>query len=189
MHRCRRLVLLAAILTLFLLQALFINLFGIDPARLGLSAPAALLLLAASLLGSAIDLPLPGGLISLNLGGAVVPVGLAAYLLGRAPLIPTLIATLAVAALCRLLARPHPEFGVSVPMLVPAVCAAILASLLVRPSPAPVAFISGVAGTLIGTDLLYLPHILKRPAGRCSIGGAGVYDAILLVAIVAAFLT
>ncbi len=51
------------------------------------------------------------------------------------------------------------------------------------------AYISGVMGTIIGADLLHLPELLDGRGTYLSIGGAGVFDGIFLVGIVAAFLS
>jgi uncharacterized membrane protein len=52
-----------------------------------------------------------------------------------------------------------------------------------------VAYFSGTVGVLIGADLLNLPKIVSSEfAGVMSIGGAGVYDGIFLVGIVAVLL-
>ncbi|MBC7335638.1 MAG: DUF1614 domain-containing protein, partial [Clostridia bacterium] len=67
--------------------------------------------------------------------------------------------------------------------------AAACALLLARENPAPVAYISGTMGTLIGADLLNYRIIRRLGAQAVSIGGAGIFDGIFLVGIVAAFLS
>jgi uncharacterized membrane protein len=74
------------------------------------------------------------------------------------------------------------------PGLVPALIAAVLALLLAPDQAAPVAFVAGVAGPLIGADLLHLKDIEKSAVGIASIGGAGTFDGIVLSGIVAAYL-
>ncbi|HZD59009.1 MAG TPA: DUF1614 domain-containing protein [Anaerolineae bacterium] len=127
--------------------------------------------------------------IFINVGGAVVPVILSIYFLPRAPLIPTLIAILVMTALSKLLARPVPGVGIALPALVPPIASALLALLLAPASPAPVAYISGVLGTLIGADLLNLGRIKEVGSTAVSIGGAGVFDGVFLTGIIAALLT
>ena len=51
---------------------------------------------------------------------------------------------------------------------------------------APVAFVAGVLGPLIGADLLHLKDIMKVSAGVLSIGGAGTFDGIVLSGLFAA---
>ena len=79
--------------------------------------------------------------------------------------------------------------GILLPGLVPAAVAAILA-LIFAPSAAaaPVAYVAGVAGPLIGADLLHLKEIEQSTVGMASIGGAGTFDGIVLAGIVAAYL-
>jgi len=52
-------------------------------------------------------------------------------------------------------------------------------------SPPAVAYISGVLGVFIGADLLNLKQLSKVGRGVMSIGGAGVFDGIYLVGIIA----
>jgi len=46
----------------------------------------------------------------------------------------------------------------------------------------------GVAGPVIGADLLHLKEIEQSAVGIASIGGAGTFDGIVLSGIVAAYL-
>jgi len=126
--------------------------------------------------------------LSVNLGGAIIPLGLAIYLLPRVPLQETLLATVLMVLISYKLARFIPNRGISLPFLLPPLFAAMFALILAFDAAAPVAFISGVFGVLIGADILHLPRVLREGQGMMSIGGAGVFDGIFLVAIVAAFL-
>jgi uncharacterized membrane protein len=54
---------------------------------------------------------------------------------------------------------------------------------------APVAYVSGVLGVLIGADLLHLSALGTSGIQIISIGGAGVFDGIFLTGVVAAFLS
>jgi uncharacterized membrane protein len=133
-------------------------------------------------------------IIAVNFGGCVVPTGLALYqlLYLAAADAPTLLALLVAAgvniAVCYRIARPVPGVGILLPGLVPAAVAAILALLLAPGDAAPVAYIAGVAGPLIGADLLHLKEIEESAVGMASIGGAGTFDGIVLSGIVAAYL-
>ena len=75
------------------------------------------------------------------------------------------------------------------PAIFAALCAAIFAVVFVPEFAGPVAFISGVFGVLIGADLLHLPRVQREASGMMSIGGAGVFDGIFLIAIISALLT
>ena len=52
----------------------------------------------------------------------------------------------------------------------------------------PIAFVAGVAGPLIGADLLHLREIEQIDSGMISIGGAGTFDGILPTGILALYL-
>ena len=75
------------------------------------------------------------------------------------------------------------------PVWISPLISAGLAFLLARDNPAPVAYISGVVGTLIGADLLNWPNFKKLGSHLVSIGGAGVFDGIFLSGMVAALIT
>jgi len=200
------------LLPIILLLVLF-NVITISLGKLGLSPPAALALLLATLIGGLINVPvsrrrivyeepqpfyllyffyLPPRVthqvIAVNVGGALIPVGFALYLLPRAPLLPTLVATAVAIVVARLLARPVAGVGIVMPAWIPPLVSAGLAFLLARENPAPVAYISGTVGTLIGADLLNWPSFKKLGAHLISIGGAGVFDGIFLSGIIAALI-
>lgn len=155
--------------------------------------------------------------VSVNVGGAILPIGFSIYLLTR----PTtnvgaaLLAALGVTIVAKLLARPVPGVGITMPAFLAPIAAVGLALLLLGGThgAAPVAYIAGAVGTLLGADLLNLPQVLRggllaagprymwpylpprtQPAQWpnkpqvLSIGGAGVFDGIFLTAVVAAFL-
>ena len=127
--------------------------------------------------------------IALNLGGAILPGLFSLYLLTRAPLLSTLMATVVVAAVAKGLARPVPGVGIVLPAFIPPLVAAAAALLLSRDNPAPVAYISGVWGTLLGADILNWPRFREMGALLLSIGGAGVFDGIFLVGVLSTLLT
>ena len=98
-------------------------------------------------------------------------------------------ATTAVALLMHWLATPVPESGITVPVLLPAMTAYVIALLLSRQEAAPLAYIGGNLGTLIGDDLTNLDKVSRLDASIASIGGAGTFDAIFMTGILAAFAT
>jgi uncharacterized membrane protein len=69
------------------------------------------------------------------------------------------LATAAVAVVYYWLSRPIPGLGIAEPVFVPSVTTAIVALLLSREQAAPLAYIGGSLGTLIGADLLNLGNI------------------------------
>ena len=183
--------------------------------RIGLSPGAALLLLAASLIGSYFNIPIaelppqqvmsgrevfffgmgytvpvvvrwPGTVIAANVGGAIIPTVMSLYLLTKYRLwLEGLLATACVAAVCYWLADPVSGLGIAEPIFVPALTTAVVALLLSRRYAAPLAYIGGSLGTLIGADLLNLDKIQGLGAPVASIGGAGTFDGIFLIGILA----
>jgi uncharacterized membrane protein len=183
--------------------------------RIGLSPGAALALLVGSLIGSYFNIPIaelpqqqvvapqdvyyfgmhyavpvvvewPGTVIAVNVGGAVIPTLMSLYLLIKNSLwVRGLIATACVATVCHLLAHPIAGLGIAEPVFVPAITSAIVALLLSRPYAAPLAYIGGSLGTLIGADLLNLDKVQGLGAPVASIGGAGTFDGIFLIGILA----
>jgi uncharacterized membrane protein len=124
--------------------------------------------------------------IAVNVGGAVVPAGLAAFLIGREHLgNRALIAAGIVAVVSFALARPVRGVGIVLPGLVPPVVAAITALAIAAPVAPALAYVAGVLGTLVGADLLNLPRIRKLGAPVASIGGAGTFDGIFLSGLLA----
>ena len=203
------LLFLLALPIIFIL--IFFNIVAFSFEELGLPPGIAILILFLTLVGSAINIPLtkrkieyvrdttPFGFfrvpqvkssgLAINLGGAIIPVCLSAYLLTIVPsLWPILAATAAMTIITKFLARPVPGVGIGLPMFIPPIFAAILAILLAREFAAPCAYIAGTTGTLIGADLLNLKKV-KKLGGVASIGGAGVFDGIFLVGIISVLLT
>ena len=88
------------------------------------------------------------------------------------------------------LARPHPVpgVGIAVPVFFPAIVTAVVALLLSRRDAAPLAYIGGSMGTLIGADLTNLDKVRGLGAPVASIGGAGTFDGIFLTGILAVLL-
>jgi len=131
----------------------------------------------------------PHTVIAVNVGGAVIPVLMSLYLAIRYELwVAGAIATACVALVCHMFAYPVPGLGIAVPIFVPAIATAIIAWLLSRENAAPLAYIAGSLGTLIGADLLNLNQIRQMGAPIASIGGAGTFDGIFLTGIIAVLL-
>ena len=183
--------------------------------RIGLSPTAAVTLLLGSLAGSYFNFPIfelpakqvvsgqevvffgmeyaipvvtqwPGTVIAVNVGGAVIPTAMSFYLLFKYRLWGVgLIATAIVTAVTHAFANPIPGLGIAEPVFVPALTTAIAALLLSRRQAPALAYIAGSLGTLLGADLLNLGKIQGLGAPVASIGGAGTFDGIFLVGILA----
>lgn len=138
-------------------------------------------------------------IVALNVGGCLIPAALAIYLssfifreVPQAKL-ALILAVLANVAACHWLARPIPGLGIALPAFIPVMLAVGSAWLLLSGSQyqdvrAPVAFIAGVSGPLIGADFLNLRHFERLSAGLISIGGAGTFDGIVVCSLLSAFL-
>lgn len=131
---------------------------------------------------------------ALNVGGCVIPIGLAFYEAFEIALYrPSIIIVCAIGAVfnilvCYLVARPVQGVGIVIPSFISPFFAASFALLFVPESSPPVAHIIGVVGPLVGADLLHLSEVDHRDANLVSIGGAGTFDAIVLSGLVAAYL-
>ncbi|OGA71448.1 MAG: hypothetical protein A3G81_15785 [Betaproteobacteria bacterium RIFCSPLOWO2_12_FULL_65_14] len=131
----------------------------------------------------------PATVLAINVGGAVIPICLSLYLMVKNALYKlSLFAVVIVAAVCYSLAEPVPGLGIAMPVFVPPLVTALTVLVLSREHAAPLAYISGSLGTLIGADLLNLGVIQALGAPVASIGGAGTFDGIFVTALLAVIL-
>jgi uncharacterized membrane protein len=131
----------------------------------------------------------PSTFIAVNVGGALIPTLLSIYFIIRHQIyVSALFGVTTVTVVVHLLAVPVPGMGISVPILIPPVVAALVAMLLARDHAAPLAYVSGCLGTLIGADLLNLHELGRLGASVASIGGAGTFDGVFLTGILAVLL-
>lgn len=113
----------------------------------------------------------PETVLAVNLGGAVHPVLTSIYLLLKKRLYTRGILGIAiVAAICHGLAYAVPGVGITIPIFIPPIATAAVAPLLSPRHAAPLAYISGSLGTLIGADLLNLDKIQGLGTPIASIG-------------------
>lgn len=200
-------VVLAVLIQIEVLRSVYMS--------LGVSSGVALLLLVGTLVGSTINVPLvrlyepriihateidafgeayetpavvdwPGTIIAANVGGALIPAAMSLYLLlrfgfwGR-----SLVAVAVVTVVCHALARPVAGLGVALPAFAPGVTAGITGLVLSRRLAAPIAYVSGSLGVLIGADLMNLDKLQTMGASVASIGGAGTFDGVFLAGVIA----
>jgi uncharacterized membrane protein len=131
----------------------------------------------------------PGTVIAVNIGGAVIPLLVSLYLAVKFRIYgPALLGIAVVAFVSHLVAHPVRGVGIAEPVFVPTLVTAFTALLISRKYAAPIAYISGSMGTLIGADLLNLDRIRGLGAPVASIGGAGTFDGIFLTSILAVVL-
>ncbi len=129
--------------------------------------------------------------VAINLGGALIPLLISLYLFYQmSNVVPALLATLFVSLVVYRLARPIKGVGIGIPALIPPLLAALSAYVVTgEEMRAPVAYIAGTLGTLIGADLLRLNDIKNMGAPVASIGGAGTFDGVFLSGIIAVLLS
>jgi uncharacterized membrane protein len=127
--------------------------------------------------------------IAVNVGGALIPVLVAGYLLVRVGgLLASLPATAIVTGVVYHFSQLVPGVGIAVPMLIPGILAAGLALLFDRRHSACVAYVAGTLGCLIGADILNLGAVATLGAPVVSIGGAGTFDGVFVSGIIAVLL-
>jgi uncharacterized membrane protein len=126
--------------------------------------------------------------VSINVGGALIPLLITGYFLSRIPFEPLIVVTLVVTFFSFLGARFVQEKGVFISMVLPVLFSAFFSVLLAPEYAVEVAFSGGVLGVLLGADILYLPWILRKNSGVMSIGGAGIFDGIFLVGLFSAII-
>jgi uncharacterized membrane protein len=211
----RFLLLFGAIVFVITLVQLGVLTIAFD--KLDLSADSAYLLFFTILVGSMINIPLfsmksdppkleelPPQLrelysmqpftgkttVLVNIGGCVVPVAFCIYLVAHHPLniFSLLLAIAAVTMLSYRISRRVPGLGFGIPILIAPLVAAVVSVALDHANAAPMAFISGTMGVLIGADLLHLKDIRGMGTPFASIGGAGSFDGIFITGIVAVLL-
>jgi uncharacterized membrane protein len=187
--------------------------------RMGVPPRYVLAVLLLSLLGSAVNIPLfqlppeqvvsgrtvdffgmgyvvpvvqewPGTVIAVNVGGALIPVILSAYLFFKNRFyLRAIVAVAIVALVVHEFAYTIRGLGISVPVFIPPIVAAVVAMVLAWRRAAPLAYIAGSVGTLIGADLMNLGKIRGLGAPVASIGGAGTFDGVFLTGILAVLLS
>jgi len=127
--------------------------------------------------------------LAINVGGALIPTGLAVYLIVHAGLGWSAVGAVAiVGVVVNRIARPVRGVGIVVPTLVPPVVAVAAAALIGGGSEAALAYVGGTLGTLLGADVAKLRRIRGWGAPLVSIGGAGTFDGIFLTGVIAVLL-
>ena len=160
--------------------------------RMHLTDRQALVALGLMLVGSFVDVPIYRGVqsVSVNLGGAVVPIVLAIYVLARADtrletgrgVLAAIITGIALFALTRLFTF---EEGRTIldPLYAFGLVAGVVAYLAGRSRRA------AFAGAVLGVVLLDAVHLVevtvRQMPATVHLGGAGVFDAVVIAAVVA----
>jgi uncharacterized membrane protein len=206
-----------ALLFVLLIGILIADVVEFSFSKLGIPGWVTLLIFLATLIGSTINIPIwrRGGFVSpgdnfnhfhrffgyhppvaayqtiaINVGGAVIPILLSLWLLPHTHVLRTIIATAVVAVVVHLSATIVPGSGVEMPIWIAPLVAALSALLLTwGDRAAPMAYIAGSIGALLGADISNLGHLAALGPGTLSIGGAGVFDGVFLSGFVAALIS
>lgn len=128
--------------------------------------------------------------IAVNVGGCLIPLTFTFYLLQQhsLPLAQVIGAILLVSGVCYFFSRPIPGLGIGMPIFIAPLTAAVAALIINSEQSAPLAYISGTLGVLIGADILRLGNIRTMGVPLAAIGGAGTFDGIFLTGIIAVLL-
>lgn len=206
------------LLSLFLVIFIQLGILGIVLEKLGLSPNSAALLLGSTLFGSMINLPLfkitsdenesinnlkgprllftsmqpftGTTIIAVNVGGALIPIFFSLYLIFFHQLNPLqfIPAIMVVSYISYIFSRPIQGLGVGIPVLIAPVTAALVALIIAPVQSAPIAYVCGTLGVLIGADLFRLKDIKQMAVPVAAIGGAGTFDGIFFTGIIAVLL-
>jgi len=171
--------------------------------RMRLSDRGALVVIGAIIIGSFINIPLPflPFTTSINAGGAIVPLGVAFYLLARAGTRREWFRALAAALTTGVVVFFIGSLVNTGPTAEPAGRYAVLDAIYLYPLAGGItaylagrsrrsAFIAATLGVLL-VDVFNYAWLVRRGAPadyRVSIGGAGVFDAVVLAGILAVLL-
>jgi uncharacterized membrane protein len=127
--------------------------------------------------------------LAINLGGALIPMALSLFLLIKHKIYAeAAVGVVVMTVIVHLMAKPVHGVGIAIPTLLPPILTAVVAWLISRQHAAPLAYIAGSMGCLLGADVLNLYRIQELGAPIASIGGAGVSDGVFLTGIIAVLL-
>jgi uncharacterized membrane protein len=136
--------------------------------------------------------------VGISLGGAIIPVVLSVYLSMKHKIRPwwILLGVACVALVTFFVTSPDPDKGIvaKFPLWIfPVFTASIISVLLYwkeKKKAAPLAYIIGTLGVLIGADVLHLISLLNfeiHSTRNAVIGGANVFDMIFITGLLAVF--
>ncbi|MDO9034002.1 MAG: DUF1614 domain-containing protein [Methanoregula sp.] len=220
-------ILLIVGIVIFLIPLLFLGVIGAAFTKLGFSWIMAIAVVLLMLFGSYVNIPVytirrdmvrvspdttsmysadtpwsPAPVwdtvISINLGGAILPVCISLYLLyqavlitGTSLLVPVGTGIALVALVTFVSTRPVPGVGLRVPLIIPALTALLIGLLLFGGAGVQatvLAFVSGTIGILLGGNLAQLHRIKALDVTDVSIGGSGTFGAIFICCILPALI-
>ncbi len=222
-------VALVVVLLILLIPLLMLGLAGAAFSRLGFSWIEAVSVILLMLLGYLINIPIwtfshnrgqdgaagttvfdaftgepisgeySSTAISLNLGGALIPLAVSVYLLYEMqavndgqPLLPLAVCLVVVALVVMMSAKIIPEWGIRAPLFLPSLAALICGVLLTGGlglAAAVTAFAGGTIGILLGTVVFLLWKGVRQGIRQISIGGAGTFGSVFLCTLFSALIS
>jgi len=220
-------IILLVALVVLLIPLFILGVIGVAFTRLGLSWITALALVLLILAGSVVNIPVYrirrdmiravpvdiGGtergapfyvppvwetVISVNLGGGIIPVGIAIYLMYQAVMltgttfgVPVVLSAFVVMILTFFSTREVAGVGIRVPFLLPSLTALLVGVLFAVGTgltAAVTALAWGTLGTLVGGNLARLGHVRDLEVPEVSIGGFGTFGAVFLCCVLPALI-
>lgn len=135
--------------------------------------------------------------ISINVGGAIIPLVISTYLilkylLSLEKIIAFLVLLVLTTYITYINSHVVPTLGVTVRGMTPLIAVvsfSILAYTLLNINIVALSYSVGTLSALIGADILNMSKIVRSMRGLVSIGGAGVFDGIYLTGLLALLIT
>ncbi|MGI6665902.1 MAG: DUF1614 domain-containing protein [Bacillota bacterium] len=160
--------------------------------RMRLSDRGALTIILLMAAGTFVDIPISRGAVpvSINVGGALVPLGVAIWLTVTAEdgadrlraILAPLVTGGVIWGLSKVL-NPEEQFMTVPPMIIFGLAAGIIAALAGRSRRA--AFVGGVGGIVVADIIHWIELLSSGIPGSVSFGGAGTFDATVIAGILA----
>lgn len=164
--------------------------------RMRLSDKGALIVIALMIVGSFITIPITRGKVGvdINVGGAIVPIGLALYVLTRAGSTKEWVRALGAAIVTAVvvsytgifLGGSEPETMVFDPLYFYPLAGGVIAYVVSRSRRS--AFIAGSLGIILADVGQLIWYISNGRTGFVSFGGGGAFDSVVIAGLVAALL-
>jgi len=188
------------LLTLFIIALILYIIFSLFYSAfvgVGFSRPEAALIVFGSLIFGLVDIYLftyENWRIAVNVGGAVIPVLVSIYLTAQRKFAASAVLGIAIVAFFTYNVTEVTRSGITSAfpfwLLPPAVASlySLLASYKKPRRAAPLAYVTGTLGVLVGADFFHLSELLRtETAGTmtASIGGAAIFDMVFLAGIIA----
>ncbi len=161
--------------------------------RMRLNDRTALLFIITMIAGSFLpDIPIGGGL-SINIGGGIIPVALAVYLIVTADeaseknraIIASIITGAVIYATGRFLTG-EPETIFIDPIYMFGLLAGLVAYLIGRSRRG--AFAAGILGVVVSDIAYAIENSITNTPGRTAIGGSGIFDTVVVAGLIAVVL-